>query len=273
MAEQYRDGRNLEARIRLHERFSTNPVGLHRWLLAQMQLPPHASVLELGCGVGSFWVSNRDRIPPGWRVTLTDSSPGMVREAERRLGGHRPGFSFATAAAETVPFPDATYDAVFAHFMLYHVHARPQAIREMARVLRPGGQLYAATNGAGHMQEARLLAMKAGLMSPAEVEAGDAVGFSLENGADQLGIAFPNVALRRYVDRLVVTEAEPLMAYILSTGRVQDVLGGLVPDVQQRRVAGLRTLIDQHLATRGRLIVSKDSGVFIARLPTVHANP
>ena len=46
--DQYRDGRNLEARIRLHERCSTHPMGLDRWLLVQIDLPPRASVLELG---------------------------------------------------------------------------------------------------------------------------------------------------------------------------------------------------------------------------------
>lgn len=196
VTEQYRDSRNLEARIRLHERFSANPVGLHPWLLAQIDLPPHALVLELGCGVGSFWAANRDRISPGWRVTLADLSPGMVREAERRLSGYRPGLTFATADAEALPFPDATFDAVFAHFMLYHVADRPRAIREMARVLRAGGRLYAGTNGARHMHEARSLAMAAGLMLPAEVAAGDAAPFSLENGADQLRMAFTDVALR-----------------------------------------------------------------------------
>ena len=47
--EQYRDGRNLEARARLHEQFSTNPVGLHPWLLAQLDLPSCSDVLEVGC--------------------------------------------------------------------------------------------------------------------------------------------------------------------------------------------------------------------------------
>lgn len=271
LGEQYRDGRNLEARIRLHERFSTNPVGLHPWLLAQIDLLPHASVLELGCGVGSFWVTNRDRIPPGWRVTLTDLSPGMVRAAERCLGGRRPGFIFAAASAEELPFPDATFDAVFAHFMLYHVGDRPRAPREMARVPRPGGQLYAATNGARHMLEARLLAMQAGLMPPAEVAADDAAALSLENGADQLRTAFADVALRRYEDRLVVTETEPLWAYLLSTERVQAALDRMTPDVQHHRIAGLRALIDQQLAARGQLLVTKDSGVFLARAPAAHA--
>jgi SAM-dependent methyltransferase len=264
LPEQYRDGRNLEARIRLHERFSTNPVGLQPWLLAQMDLPPQASVLEIGCGVGSFWITNRDGIPPGWRVTLTDSSPGMVSEAERRLSAQRPGFTFAKVAAENLPFPDATFDAVFAHFMLYHVDDRSRAIREMARVLRPGGQLYAATNGARHMREARLLAMNAGLMTRAEVEAGDAKGFSLENGAEQLGTAFAHVALR-YTDSLVVTEAEPLLAYILSSWQVQNTLAGLDVVDRQDRLTMLRALIDEQLQVDGQITVTKDSGVFIAR--------
>jgi SAM-dependent methyltransferase len=268
---QYRDGQNLEARIRLHERFSTNPVGLHPWLLAQIDLPTQASVLELGCGVGSFWVTNREGIPPGWRVTLTDSSPGMVREAERRLGGRPHRFTFATVSAEDLPYPDAAFDAVFAHFMLYHVGDRPRALREMARVLRPGGQLYAATNGARHMQEARVLAMQAGLMPPAAVEAGDAAAFNLENGAELLKMVFADVALRRYEDCLVVTEPAPLLAYLLSTERVQAELERMTPDVQQQHISGLRALIDQHMARRGQLIVAKDSGVFIARAPAAHA--
>jgi hypothetical protein len=117
------------------------------------------------------------------------------------------------------------------------------------------------------MQEARLLAMHAGLMLPADVAAGDAAAFSLENGADQLRAAFADVSLRRYEDRLVVTEAEPLLAYLLSTETVQAELDRMTPDVQQQHIAGLRALIEQQLATHGQVTVAKDSGVFIARAP------
>lgn len=261
---QYRDGRNLEARIRLHEQFSTNPVGLHPWLLAQMEVPVSASVLELGCGVGSFWATNRDRIPPGWRVTLTDISPGMVAEAERRLSGNRPGFAFATTSAESLPFPQASFDAVFAHFMLYHVENRSHAILEMARVLRRGGQLYAATNGAGHMREAKLLAMQAGLLLPEVARADDASSFNLENGAVQLRAAFSAVELRHYDDHLKITQTEPLVAYIRSIGQVQATLARLASHERENRVMALRAMIDERLAMSGQVVVTKASGVFIA---------
>jgi hypothetical protein len=73
MVGQYRNPANLNARIALHERCSTNRLGLSRWLFTQMDLPPRARILELGCGVGLFWTKNLDRLPPNWRVVLTDA--------------------------------------------------------------------------------------------------------------------------------------------------------------------------------------------------------
>lgn len=265
LLEQYHDASNLEARIRLHEQFSTNTLGLHPWLLSQMDLPIDADVLDLGCGVGSFWVTNRDRIPPGWRIALTDVSPGMVREAHRRLSAYPNAFTFATASAGDIPYPDAKFDAVCAHFMLYHVDDRPQAIREIARVLRPGGQFHAATNGARHMQEARRLAMRAELMTSADVAAGDAVAFSLENGAAQLQREFPGIELRRYRDSLIVTAEEPLLAYILSSAQIQQTLSSLEAADQEHRLKTLRALFHEHLAAEGQINVTKDAGLFIAR--------
>src|SRR5262245_8596909 len=81
LKEQYRDASNLSARAQLHARFSTDRRGWFPWLFDRIELPTHARVLELGCGPGWFWWENRDRIAPGWEVTLTDFSPGMLDEA------------------------------------------------------------------------------------------------------------------------------------------------------------------------------------------------
>ena len=52
-----------------------------------------------------------------------------------------------------LPFEADTFDAVVANHMLYHVPDRAQALAEMQRVLKPGGQVYLATNGLAHLRE------------------------------------------------------------------------------------------------------------------------
>jgi len=83
---QYRTAQNLNARIELHERFSTNPEPFPRWVFDRLRLPSEADIPEVGCGNGNLWAANRDRIPAGWRLPLTDSSRGMIDEARERLG-------------------------------------------------------------------------------------------------------------------------------------------------------------------------------------------
>ncbi len=88
LAEQYRDDSNLASRMSLHERFSTNPYGFQRWIFDRLDLAPDARVLELGCGTGVLWLKNRDRLPEGWNITLSDLSSGML-PAKDFLNGAR----------------------------------------------------------------------------------------------------------------------------------------------------------------------------------------
>ena len=80
LREQYKDGSNLSARIRLHQRFSTNRYGFFRWMFDRIQIPENARVLEIGCGTGVLWRGSAE-VPRGWRVILTDMSGGMLDEA------------------------------------------------------------------------------------------------------------------------------------------------------------------------------------------------
>src|SRR5439155_6255128 len=135
------------ARMGLHEQFRVNPYGWHRCVFDRLDLAPNTRPLELGCGPGVLWSENPDRLPTGWEVVLSDFSPGMVHEARQKLRGRASTFRFAMADAQAVPFAPASFDAVIANHMLYHVPDRAKALNEIRRVLRPGGRLYAATNG------------------------------------------------------------------------------------------------------------------------------
>jgi hypothetical protein len=82
--DQYRNADNLNARIAIHERFSTNPQGWFPWVWDILsELPAQADVLELGCGSGAIWTACPERVPPR-----------MARNPERLLRRNA-GFSLA----------------------------------------------------------------------------------------------------------------------------------------------------------------------------------
>jgi len=262
---QYRDASNLNARIALHVRFSTNSYGLPRWIFDNFELQERASILEVGCGPGRLWTENLDLLPAGWNITLSDASPGMVAEAEARLGSDGP-FEFRVADVQELPFEGELFDAVVANHILYHVPDRERTFSEITRVLKPGGTLYAATNGERTQSE---MAWMQRILDPSRPTNGyyfrNLLEFSLENGAEQLSPWFSEVTLLRYEDTLDVTEVRPLVEYLLSGSAADAAAQELDADEFGRRVSELTECLAKELATRGAIHISKDTGLFVAR--------
>jgi SAM-dependent methyltransferase len=253
--QQYKTADNLNARIRLHALYSTNKLGWQRWLFEQLHLANDGRFLEVGCGPGNLWAENAARVPGGWRLLLTDFSPGMIGQARQKLGGDN-RFAFAVAAAQALPCADGQFDAVLASHMLYHVPDRERALADIRRALAAGGRLYATTVGAAHMRDLDDLVSR---FDPAIAETGIGLGkpyapFSLENGCRQLESVFTNVRLTRYEDSLVVTDVAPLVDYILSG------TDALPPE----RVEDLSCFVQHELGSRGVMHITKDSGLFEA---------
>jgi ubiquinone/menaquinone biosynthesis C-methylase UbiE len=100
---------------------------------------PYGDVLELGSGTG-FFLLNLMQAGVGLRGTLTDISPGMVQVATRNGQGLGLEVTGRVADAESLPFDDDSFDLVVGHAVLHHIPDVEQAIREVLRVLRPGGR-------------------------------------------------------------------------------------------------------------------------------------
>jgi ubiquinone/menaquinone biosynthesis C-methylase UbiE len=261
---QYRDASNLNARVALQTRFSTNAYGWQRWVFDKFGLPPEARVLELGCGPGLLWRENLGRIPEGWSVTLTDASPGMLAEAESHLGEDS-RFAFRVVDAREIPFEDGSFGAVVANIMLYHVPDLPRALSEVARVLVPGGSLYATTVGRDHLLEMSPFLAVLDPSHPPDEPIWHYLPFNLENGAEQLSRLFPEASLLPYEDALVVTEAKPLVDYLLSTPTAQAAADRSTDEEFRERVSALRTTLERELASQGGIRISKHTGMFVAR--------
>jgi SAM-dependent methyltransferase len=101
---------------------------------------PFGDALEIGAGTGYFCL-NLLQSGAIRRATATDISPGMLailQENASRLGLE---VQTASADAETLPFPDESFDLVFGHAVLHHIPDLTQGFAEFRRVLRPGGTL------------------------------------------------------------------------------------------------------------------------------------
>jgi ubiquinone/menaquinone biosynthesis C-methylase UbiE len=95
-------------------------------------------VLEIGGGTGANLPCYG---PAVTSLTLTEPQPPMLRRLESAVREHRPSATVLRAPAEDLPFDDHTFDVAVSTLVLCGVDDQPRALRELRRVLRPGGQL------------------------------------------------------------------------------------------------------------------------------------
>ncbi len=259
LLKQYSDSSNFMARVELNRRFGTNPYKWSLWLFDQIQFKKDARVLELGCGNGILWKSNLQKIPEDAHIILSDFSEGMLDDAKLALGDAAGRFGYEVIDAEQIPYPDNSYDVVIANLMLYHVPDRKKAISEISRVLKRDGVLYATTFGLNYMKELSDLVSNYDKNANSSLEP-VARAFGLENGEKQLSEHFENVKLIKYSDVLEVTEAKPLVNYVLSFNRVKNVING-------DKITDFEDYITNILNEHGKIQIEKESGMFIAENP------
>ena len=95
-------------------------------------------VIEIGAGTGL----NLPCYGPDVRsLTMTEPSPPMLRRLEGKVGEQRPSATVLRAPAEDLPFNDHSFDVAVSTLVLCGVDDQPRALRELRRVLRPGGRL------------------------------------------------------------------------------------------------------------------------------------
>lgn len=254
-AKQYGDSRKLAARARLNSQYTIAEVGWFSWVASQLPLRQGHLVLDVGCGPGWFWAAVAEDLPGKLDLTLSDLSPGMVREAvERCLPLPFGSVTGRQADAIALPFASDSFDAVVAMHMLYHVADPSKAIAEMHRVLKPGGFLAVTTNGEGNMRGMYELTTVFG--SPPADPAALIFGF---DAAERLmREQFGNVVMAQHPARLRVTEPEDVFLALTSYPPGDE--------ADDARLAAFRSAIaDAFHAGDGVLEVEKETGLFISR--------
>ena len=164
-------------------------------------------------------------------------------------------FTFSVQDAQSLAFPDESFDCITANHMLYHVPDIQLALREIHRLLKPDGRLIAATNGRGHMRDLDQLLQSALPGSPRLHPFHSR--FTLENGASLIKFVFGNCTLLPYASDLWVTEARPLTDYVMS---LDGILTNQISGSPQELTDYFQRLID----AEGGIKIRKSTGLLLA---------
>jgi ubiquinone/menaquinone biosynthesis C-methylase UbiE len=117
-------------------------------LVSAANLQPDQRVLDLGCGTGTLSLRVK-RACPGAEVSGVDADPRMLRAAVAKAKRAGLEVAFTRGFAESLPYPDGTFDRVVSSLFFHHLSPTQKAcaLREVARVLAPGGELHVADWG------------------------------------------------------------------------------------------------------------------------------
>ena len=249
--EQYKNAKNLNDRISLHEKYSTNSQGWFNWLFEKIDFSKVNRLLELGCGNGKLWQENQIDLR-NREIFLSDISEGMVEEVRNKLGSD---FNCIVADAEKIPFKDAYFDSIIANHVLFYLNDLNQGLKEISRVLKSNGILYCSTYGSRHMKEITDIVQnfdsRINLSNHSLYDV-----FGLENGECILKKYFTSVQRMDYQDSLEITESKPLIDYIMSChGNQNEMLGP--------RLSEFKEYIEELLVNNGKIIVTKQAGLFV----------
>ena len=212
---QYQNATNISSRINLHSLYSQNKQGWFPWIFQQCHIRPGLRILELGCGDGTLWTDNLSLIPEDISITLSDISSGMLRDARRAIGSSDTRFAFRAFDCKKIPYKDESFDLVIANHVLFYCDDIPAVLKEIRRVLSPGGHFLCSAYGKAHMQEVSQLVED---FDDRIVLSADKLyeRFGRENGQKILEPFFPDAKWHSYEDFLLVQDAEPLISYVLS---------------------------------------------------------
>lgn len=248
---QYTSSANLNTRISIHDKYSTNKMGFSNWIYSNYKIEKGMRVLELGCGTGSMWVGKSAQIENCSKLVLSDFSEGMIETARQNLTAYNK-IEYSVIDIQNIPLEDDSFDVVIANMMLYHVPDIQKGLSEVKRVLKTDGTFYAATYG-----EHGIIQYLASLLNDFGITDTTNKNFTLQNGAAILSQKFSQVHRFDYKDSLAVTNLDDIIDYIFSLSNMTS-FNNLPRDE-------IKKVLQKHVVN-GVLNVPKEYGMFVCKI-------
>ncbi|MFD7865815.1 class I SAM-dependent methyltransferase [Streptomyces sp. NPDC057682] len=248
----YGTGRHLAARRSLYQ-WQTPRHDLPGMVVSELA-GVHGSVTDVGCGNGEFVARLRE--------DRTDLNV-LPADVSRGILGAVPGA--VVADIQQLPVADGVLGAVLALHMLYHVEDQAQAVRELGRVLAPGGIAIVSTNSRTDKRELENLWRRAAgdvlgvAEGPARVQLSSR--FTLEDAPAVLGEVFGEIRTIPLPGVIEVTDADPVVAHLASYEAWADRMGVPFRETIERA----RERVDQTIRAEGAFRIRCLGGLLVCR--------
>lgn len=254
LLQQYVDSSNLNASVKLQDRFSSNKHGWYNWTFNNIKLRKKSKVLEIGCGNGALWAKNIESLNDKVEVTLTDVCQDMINDAKLNLDGCNKNFNFKIVDPNNIAYEDESFDIIIANHILFYMNDLDKVLSEIKRVLKVGGRFYCSTIGGDHMKELEELMMK--FNSNIKIsEEKLSNKFGLDNGEYILQEYFTDIHKHLYKDELVVNDTKGILEYIYS-------IPGNILEVIDTKKKEFEVYIDKNIQQNGAINITNSNGLF-----------
>ena len=256
LLQQYMDSSNLDASIKLQDRFSSNKHGWYKWTFNNIKLDKKYKVLEIGCGNGVLWSKNIDLLDKDISITLTDVCEDMINNAKKNLSNYSDIFDFQIVDPYNIPFENESFDLVIANHILFYMKDVDKVLNEIKRVLKIGGYFYSSTIDSKNMKE--LESLVKGFNSNIKIsEEKISSNFGLENGEGILSKHFCQIKKYLYEDKLVINDAKGILEYIYS-------IPGNIIELIDTKKKDFEKYIDSNINKQGNIYITNNQ-IYIYR--------
>ena len=253
---------DLMTRINIHNQFGGRDID--EWMLQVLALQEGIKILDIGCGAGKQCFSFYNYLKGNCDITGGDINQALLEQARKDKAGKRIQFLDNLDFNKPLPFQQDTFDLVSCCFAIYYAEDIPFTIREMHRILKPGGRLFTT----GPMPNNKQLfydIIKTSTQKPIPPMPGSSRYSTLI--LDAIRKTFTNVNVKIFENPLTFQSVEPFITYTrASLSEDRKLWTGLFDnkDDFEQLMAKITVEATRRLQQENGLVMTKVVGGFIA---------
>ena len=254
---------DLQTRIDIHNQFGARDID--QWMLDTLHLSKGIRILDVGCGSGKQCFSFYNHLQGQANSTGGDVNPELLEQARKQATRLNLPIQFMDLNFnQKFNLPDGQFDLVSCCFAIYYAEDIPFTIREMHRVLKPGGRLFTTgpmpTNKKVFYDIIAEATQKPIPPMPGSSRYGSAILASVRE-------TFSGVEIATFENPLTFDSVEPFIAYTrASLAEDRKLWTGLFQgkDEYERTIGQISDVAARWLARDGKLVMTKVVGGFVA---------